>query len=59
MASGSELPEYSSPAKRRKVDGIGYSGTSSQKPDFQDCETSHDIPNEDPEGILTKIWSIH
>ncbi|XP_006611770.1 NAD-dependent protein deacetylase sirtuin-1 isoform X2 [Apis dorsata] len=49
MASGSELPEYSSPAKRRKVDGIGYSGTSSQKPDFQDCETSHDIPNEDPE----------
>ncbi|XP_076175109.1 sirtuin 1 [Ptiloglossa arizonensis] len=49
MASGSELPEYSSPAKRRKVDGNGYIGTSTAKPDFQDCETSHDTPNEDLE----------
>ncbi|XP_017798056.1 PREDICTED: NAD-dependent protein deacetylase sirtuin-1-like, partial [Habropoda laboriosa] len=49
MASSSELPEYSSPAKRRKVDGIGYNGTSSVKPDFQDCETSHNTPNEDLE----------
>ncbi|XP_076672725.1 sirtuin 1 [Andrena cerasifolii] len=49
MASGSELPEYSSPAKRRKVEGNGYTGTSTTKPDFQDCETSHDTPNEDLE----------
>ncbi|XP_012163369.1 NAD-dependent protein deacetylase sirtuin-1 isoform X1 [Bombus terrestris] len=49
MASGSEVPEYSSPAKRRKVDGIGYNGVSCVKPDFQDCQTSHDTPNEDLE----------
>ncbi|XP_078036474.1 sirtuin 1 isoform X1 [Augochlora pura] len=47
MASGSELPEYSSPAKRRKVDGNDYIGTSTVKPDFRYCETSHDTPNED------------
>nr|XP_012135008.1 PREDICTED: NAD-dependent protein deacetylase sirtuin-1 [Megachile rotundata] len=49
MASGSELPEYSSPEKRRKVDGIGYVGASSAKPDFQGYETSHTTPNEDIE----------
>lgn len=58
MASGSELPEYSSPAKRRKVDGNDYAGTSTVKPDFQHCETSHDTPNEDLEGILRKICLI-
>ncbi|KOX72208.1 NAD-dependent protein deacetylase sirtuin-1 [Melipona quadrifasciata] len=49
MASGSEVPEYSSPAKRRKVDGIGYNGTSCVKPDLQDCRTPHDTPNEELE----------
>ena len=58
MASGSEVPEYSSPAKRRKVDGIGYNSTSCVKPDLQDCRTPHDNPNEELEGILIKIWSI-
>ncbi|KAK2584401.1 hypothetical protein KPH14_006783 [Odynerus spinipes] len=47
MASGSEVPEYSSPAKRRKVDGYDYTSINSIEPDFRDCEIVHNRANED------------
>ncbi|XP_076296180.1 sirtuin 1 isoform X2 [Lasioglossum baleicum] len=58
MASGSELPEYSSPAKRRKVDGNDFAGTSTVKPDFRHCETSHDASNEDLEDATNLTTTL-
>jgi len=52
MASSSELLEYSSPVKRRKVDGGGGRGSiSAALADPQSSETPRDSPNDDLEGI--------
>lgn len=52
MASSSELLEYSSPVKRRKVDGGGGHGSiSAALADPQPGETPRDSPHDDLEGI--------
>lgn len=52
MASSSELLEYSSPVKRRKVDGGGGHGNiSAALADPQPGETPRDSPHDDLEGI--------
>ncbi|XP_015589565.1 NAD-dependent protein deacetylase sirtuin-1 [Cephus cinctus] len=52
MASRSELPEYSSPAKRRKVDCDEYGTSSGAELDFVDREASRESPDEDLEETL-------
>lgn len=52
MASSSELLEYSSPVKRRRVDGDGGHGSiSAGLADPRPGETTRDSPHDDPEGI--------
>lgn len=51
MASGSELPEYSSPAKRRKIDCDVYGVQVRLDLDFQQATTTSESPHGDLEGI--------
>lgn len=58
MATSSELSEYSSPSKRRKVDDIGYKASPGLKLDFRSDKQLDEHQSEDLEGILPKIWTI-
>lgn len=51
MASSSELLEYSSPAKRRKVEGGDQGNANAALEDSRPDETAHDSPHDDLEGI--------
>lgn len=51
MASSSELLEYSSPAKRRKVDGSDHESIGEALVDPLPSEMAHDSPHDDLEGI--------
>lgn len=51
MASSSELLEYSSPAKRRKVDGSDHESISEDLVDPSPGEMAHNSPHDDLEGI--------
>ncbi|XP_011865084.1 PREDICTED: uncharacterized protein LOC105560519 [Vollenhovia emeryi] len=59
MASSSELLEYSSPVKRRKVDGggggDGHGSNSASSTDPRPGETSRDSPHDDLEGIEIRL----
>lgn len=59
MASGSELPEYSSPAKRRKIDGDRYEAPLGSELDFRSDKLLGEHAPEDLEGIFAKIWAFH
>ncbi|XP_012276625.1 NAD-dependent protein deacetylase sirtuin-1 isoform X2 [Orussus abietinus] len=52
MASRSELPEYSSPAKRRKVDREAYGSSPDAELDYRSSEESRESPREDLEETL-------
>lgn len=58
MASGAELPEYSSPAKRRKVALEEYGTAASSELDFRDCKETRETSQENLEGISPKICQI-
>jgi len=51
MASSSELLEYSSPAKRRKVDGSDHGSIGEALVDPLPGVMAHDSPHDDLEGI--------
>jgi len=51
MASSSELLEYSSPAKRRKVDGSDHGSIGDALVDPVPGVMAHDSPHDDLEGI--------
>lgn len=56
MASGSELPEYSSQVKRRKIESDVYGVSVHFNIDYPAVKVNRDSPNIDIEGIYIEIW---
>lgn len=58
MASGSELPEYSSSVKRRKIEGQVYGVSVPSDLDFSETKQTRQSSRTDLEGIYPKICFI-